>query len=92
MIPQNLIHLNAMDDFWAQVTSAAFPWIDKLLSYFEGLFRLINTIFDPFIYVYNALFGAGEIVLVLSTLVPGIVGACALCVFGLGIVKFILGR
>lgn len=92
MIPQNLIHLNALDNFWAEVTSAAFPWIDDLLSYFEGLFRLIKTIFDPFIYAYNALSGAGDFVLVVSTLVPGIVGACALCVFALGIVKFILGR
>ena len=92
MIHLNPTHLNIMDDFWGEVSSRAFPWIDDLLSYFEGLFRLIKTIFDPFVYAYNALSGAGDLVAVLSTLVPGIVGACTLCVFALAIVKFILGR
>lgn len=88
----NPVHLNVMDDFWGEVVSKAFPWIDDLLSYFEGLFRFIKIIFDPFIYAYNAITGAGDLVLELSVLVPGIVGACALCVFALAIVKFIIGR
>lgn len=92
MIHLNPTHLNVIDHFWDEVASKAFPWIDDLLSYFEGLFRLIKTIFDPFVYAYNALSGAGDLVVVLSTLVPGIVGACSLCVFALAIVKFILGR
>lgn len=84
--------LLAGESWWDNIISSAFPWVDQLISYFEGLFRIIEYIFDPFVYAYQVIAGAGETILSIGSYMPSIIGASCMIVFACAVIKFIIGR